>query len=64
MPEDCESYDQYISRIINRLKKDLIREYPDADYEEDDAFWTFADQMVNSVNVWKLTVTEWSCKEH
>ena len=23
MPEDCESYDQYISRIINRLKKDL-----------------------------------------
>jgi nitroimidazol reductase NimA-like FMN-containing flavoprotein (pyridoxamine 5'-phosphate oxidase superfamily) len=26
--------------------------------------WIFADQMVNSVNVWKLSVTEWSCKEH
>lgn len=30
----------------------------------DKSDWTFADQMVNSVNVWKLTVTEWSCKEH
>ena len=30
----------------------------------DKADWTFAEQMVNSVNVWKLTVTEWSCKEH
>ena len=39
MPEDCNSYDQYIGRIINRLKKDLIREYPDADYEEEDALW-------------------------
>lgn len=31
-------------------------------YDKSD--WTFIDQMVNSVNVWKLTVTEWSCKEH
>ena len=43
MPEDCDSYDQYISRIINRLKKDLIREYPDADYEEEDALWDILD---------------------
>lgn len=26
--------------------------------------WIFEDQMVDRVNVWKLTVTEWSCKEH
>ena len=43
MPEDCDNYDQYISRIINRLKKDLIREYPDADYEEEDALWDILD---------------------
>lgn len=43
MPEDCESYEQYIGRIISRLKKDLIREYPDADYEEDDALWDILD---------------------
>ena len=43
MPEDCDSYDQYIGRIINRLKKDLIREYPDADYEEEDALWDILD---------------------
>ena len=44
MPEDCDNYDQYISRIINRLKKDLIREYPDADYEEEDALWDILDR--------------------
>lgn len=43
MPEDCHNYDQYISRIISRLKKDLFREYPDADYEEDDALWDILD---------------------
>ena len=30
----------------------------------DKADWEFAEQMVDRVNVWKLTVTELSCKEH
>jgi hypothetical protein len=39
MPERCSSYEQYISRIENRLKKDLIRAYPDIEIDSQDAVW-------------------------
>ncbi len=66
MPEDCDSYDQYISRIINRLKKDLIREYPDADYEEEDALWDILDCIFDMYDGQKFifVIDEWDCVFH
>ena len=66
MPEDCDSYDQYISRIINRLKKDLTREYPDADYEEDDALWDILDCIFDMYDGQKFifVMDEWDCVFH
>ncbi len=39
LPRDCKSYDRYISRIENRLMNDLMKVYPDAEMEKDDAVW-------------------------
>lgn len=66
MPEDCDGYDQYISRIINRLKKDLIREYPDADYEEEDALWDILDCIFDMYDGQKFifVMDEWDCVFH
>ena len=66
MPEDCDSYDQYISRIINRSKKDLIREYPDADYEEEDALWDILDCIFDMYDGQKFifVMDEWDCVFH
>lgn len=66
MPEDCDSYNQYISRIINRLKKDLIREYPDADYEEEDALWDILDCIFDMYDGQKFifVMDEWDCVFH
>ena len=66
MPEDCESYEQYIGRIISRLKKDLIREYPDADYEEDDALWDILDCIFDMYDGQKFifVMDEWDCVFH
>ena len=39
VPADCTGYRQYITRIEKRLKRDLIRAFPDADIDRDDAVW-------------------------
>lgn len=39
MPEKCESYDQYISRIIELLKEDLREAYPELLASTDKAVW-------------------------
>jgi hypothetical protein len=39
LPRKCTSYTQYIDRIENRLIKDLMREYPEADICAEDAVW-------------------------
>ena len=39
LPENCTSYDQYISRISNGIKEDLIRQYPERKLGQDVAVW-------------------------
>lgn len=39
VPGNCDSYAKYIQRIEQRLSKDLIKEFPDVDFEEGDALW-------------------------
>ena len=39
MPRNCCSYMQYISRIEERLMKDLQKEFPEVDFDVQDALW-------------------------
>ncbi|XCP85500.1 AAA family ATPase [Roseburia hominis] len=39
VPRDCSSYEQYIERIEKRLGKDLIKEFPDVEFDSEDALW-------------------------
>lgn len=39
VPRNCTTYAQYISRIEDRLLKDLRREFPDVEFEEEEALW-------------------------
>lgn len=45
MPENCDSYQSYISRIQNGLKEDLILEYPDLMLEPTRAVWDSLQQI-------------------
>jgi hypothetical protein len=48
IPRKCSSYEQYIERIEDRLIKDLIKEYPDADIDEQDALWDALDAVFSA----------------
>ena len=39
VPDECRTYEQYISRIKKRLLGDLRTAYPDAGFTKDDAVW-------------------------
>ncbi len=39
LPRKCQSYEQYIGRIEDRLLKDLRKVYPEAEISEEDAVW-------------------------
>jgi hypothetical protein len=49
IPRKCTNYEQYIDRIENRLLKDLMNSYPNADIREDDAVW---DALMSIFNVY------------
>lgn len=39
LPRRCKTFEQYIDRIENRMIRDLMNAYPDAEISEDDAVW-------------------------
>lgn len=39
IPDECRTYEQYISRIKQRILNDLKRDYPDADIDDPCAVW-------------------------
>lgn len=39
MPENCVSFDMYLSRISNGIKEDLVRAYPELELDPDRAVW-------------------------
>lgn len=50
MPSECSSYREYISRIESRLKKDLMKDYPDAIVYAEDALWDMLECIFNEYN--------------
>lgn len=39
IPDNCQSYEQYISRIKKKLMSDLMRSYPDAEIDPSEPLW-------------------------
>lgn len=39
VPRNCNTYEQYITRIETRLMRDLQREFPDVEFDDEDALW-------------------------
>ena len=66
MPEECNSYNQYINRISRRLKRDLEKSYPNADIEMEDALWDILDSIFNEYGGQKFVFVfdEWDCIFH
>ena len=48
MPNECSSYSSYISRIEKRLKKDLLKAFPDSAIDTEDSLWDMLDEFAAS----------------
>ncbi|MCD8022169.1 MAG: ATP-binding protein [Lachnospiraceae bacterium] len=65
MPEMCRNYDQYISRITKRMKKELLKAYPDILCGEEDALWDiFSDVFETYQEQFIFVIDEWDCIFH
>lgn len=66
MPKNCTSYEQYISRIEKKLIKDLMRAYPDADIDVEDAVWDAFETVFADCDSEKFVfvLDEWDCIFH
>jgi DNA-directed RNA polymerase subunit N (RpoN/RPB10) len=61
IPRKCNSYEQYIERIEDRLIKDLIKEYLDADIDEQDALWDALDAVFSAYDGKQFMIRKWMC---
>lgn len=66
------AYSYLFQSVMGRGEIELLQDYEEkvhglelvmAHYS-DKADWVFPEKMINGMAVMKLTVTEWSCKEH
>lgn len=61
LPDECTTYAQYISRIKRRILNDLIREYPEANIDKEDALWDAFNSIIEFGNGEKFifVLDEW-----
>lgn len=61
LPKNCQTYEQYINRIELLMIKDLMKEYPVADIEPDDAVWDAFEKVFSEYNAEKFifVLDEW-----
>ncbi len=61
LPRNCKTYEQYISRIENRLLQDLLAAYPDAGVRPEDSVWDALENIFVRYNGQKflLVMDEW-----
>jgi hypothetical protein len=50
LPSDCNTYKEYITRIENRLKRDLIRTFSNVDIDKEDAVWDILNDIYETEN--------------
>lgn len=61
VPSRCKNYDQYISRIEKRLKKDLIKNFPEVQIDPEDAVWDILKDIYDEDHTHKFifVLDEW-----
>ena len=66
LPGECNSYGDYIKRIENRLKRDLLKAYPNVDVYPEDALWDILDCIFEAYSGQKFmfVMDEWDCIFH
>ena len=66
MPGNCRSYEEYISRIEERLKRDLLKEYPKTEVFPGDSLWDIFESVFNEYDGQKFIFVfdEWDCIFH
>ena len=65
MPEKCDSYEQYISRIIDGLKQDLQEAYPEYKIKKENALWDLlADISERTGEQFVFIMDEWDAVFH
>ncbi len=65
MPEECNSYLQYIRRIKNYLKADLLEKYPDFNLDIGDAVWDILTTIFEKTgDKFVFIFDEWDCIFH
>ncbi|MCD8069503.1 MAG: AAA family ATPase, partial [Lachnospiraceae bacterium] len=65
MPENCKSYEQYITRITDRMKRELIAAYPEILCDINDSLWDiFSDIFDVYREQFVFVIDEWDCIFH
>ena len=66
MPGNCKSYEEYISRIEERLKRDLLKAYPEIEIYPEDSLWDILESIFDEYNGQKFIFIfdEWDCIFH
>ena len=66
MPGNCKSYEEYISRIEERLKRDLLKADPEIEIYPEDSLWDILESIFDEYNGQKFIFIfdEWDCIFH
>ena len=65
VPEKCTTYDAYITRILDGLKKDLFQEYPDLQIDTEKAVWDILNMICQEKNEkYIFVIDEWDAPFH
>ena len=66
MPGNCKSYGEYISRIEERLKRDLLKTYSGIEVYPGDSLWDILESIFSEYNGQKFIFIfdEWDCIFH
>jgi len=66
VPEKCNCYEQYITRIIKGLKSDLIEAYPELNLNTDKAVWDILSEIFEKTSGQKFVfvLDEWDALFH
>lgn len=65
IPERCSSYDAYITRIINGLKKDILNTFSDLDLDSALSIWDILQEINDKAqNKFVFVMDEWDSVFH
>ena len=66
MPGNCKSYMEYITRIEERLKRDLLKVYSEIEIYPEDSLWDILESIFIEYNGQKFIIIldEWDCIYH